>query len=340
MSTMRDVATLAGVGVGTVSRVLNESPLVSAATRQKVLAAIEQLDYHPNPIARGLSLGRTLTIGVVVPFHTTAAYYPHPSVVDRLRGIVARLSGSRYNLAIFNVETPAQRDEHFRELARGDRADGLLIVSLPPRDDEVERFQHAGLPVVLVDTHHPRLPRVVIDDVRGGALATRHLLALGHRRIAFVGDPAENPYGFTSSLHRQTGYLRALAETDSAPRSDYIKLGPHGRQEAQRLAAELLALPEPPTAIFAASDIQALGVIEAAEQAGRRVPADLSVIGFDDLEIAAYLGLTTVRQPLHRSGVRGAELLLPALDRGTLGPSEEVLPLELAIRRTTGPPVS
>ncbi|MET1000755.1 MAG: LacI family DNA-binding transcriptional regulator, partial [Acidimicrobiia bacterium] len=145
MATINDVAARAGVGVSTVSRVLNRSPRVSDATRTRVLAAIEELSYRPNPMARGLSRGRCQTLGVVVPFFT------HASAVERLRGVVAALDGSRYDLVLFNVESPTHRDEHFAALTRRDRADGLLVLSMPPPADDLSRLAAAGVPVVLVD---------------------------------------------------------------------------------------------------------------------------------------------------------------------------------------------
>lgn len=333
MPTIADVAARAKVSVGTVSRVLNNAPHISPKTRARVLAAIEELGYQPNELARNLSRGRTNCIGVIVPFLTT------PSVVERLRGIIDGLGESGYDLALYNVETVRQRNQHFQQLANRSRVDGLVILSLPPGDEDVKRFQAARVPVVLVDVAHPQLPHVVIDNVQGGYLATRHLLDLGHRRIAFVGDPADNPFGFSSSVDRRQGFLKAMAEAGVAVPPEYLKEGPHGRHVAHRLTLELLTLPEPPTAIFAASDTQALGVLEAATQFGLQVPRDLSVVGFDDVEVAAYVGLTTVRQPLRQSGVRGAELILAAL-QGQPAPVglREVLPLELVVRRTTAPP--
>src|SRR5262249_3234223 len=150
-----------------------------------VVAAMEALDYRPSPLARGLSRGRSQTLGVVVPFFT------HASAVERLRGVVVALAGSRYDLVLFNVESPVHRDEHFAALTRRDRADGLLVLSLPPQASDLARLEEAGVPVVLVDARGKDVSMVVTDDVEGGRIATRHLLALGHRRIAFIGeDPA------------------------------------------------------------------------------------------------------------------------------------------------------
>ena len=330
-ATISDVAARAGVGVGTVSRVLNDGQ-VSAPTRARVLAAMGDLAYRPRASARALATGSTGALGMVIPCFT------HPSAVERVRGVLAAMAATSHELVLCNVADPAQRDEYLGRGAPLDRTDGLLVVSLSPRDDEAEAFVRAGVPVVLVDAHHPRLPRVVTDDVLGGELATRHLLELGHERIAFLGDTSHPGFGFVASRRRFAGYRRALGEAGVPVRPSLRREGPHGRLVAHRLTRELLSLRRPPTAIFAASDTQALGVLEAAGFEGFAVPEDLSVVGFDDLEVAPYVGLTTVRQPLHESGRRGVERLLAAVRGDDDGPLEEQLGLELEVRRTTGPP--
>jgi DNA-binding LacI/PurR family transcriptional regulator len=331
-ATIRDVAKRAGVGVGTVSRVLNDHPSVRDGTRQKVLSAIEALDYTPNPIARRLSLRKTLSIAVIVPFFT------RPAFVERLRGVEYALAESEYDLILFNVETADKRDTYFHDVPRRERFDGLLIISLSPRDDEVKHWLEAGLPTVLVDANHPDLDRVVIDDVAGGRLATRHLIDLGHRKIGFVGDYLENPFNFVSSRDRYHGYRQSLAEAGIPFRAEYHRQGPHGREPGRQSAGELLGSPDPPTAIFAASDTQAIGVLEAIQDAGLKVPQDVSVIGYDDIEIAEYLSLTTIRQPLFALGVEGVELLLNSIANVPRAPHRVLLPVELVVRDTTGPP--
>ena len=331
-ATIRDVAKRAGVGVGTVSRVLNNNPSVREVTRQKVLQAIAELDYSPSPIARRLSLRKTLTIAAIVPFFT------RPSYVERLRGVEAAVAESEYDLILFNVETPDKRDQYFRDVPRRERVDGLMIVSLSPRDEDVKRFLDARVPTVLIDAHHPQLRRVVVDDVAGGRIATQHLIDLGHRRIGYVSDVLESPFGFVSSRDRYSGYCQALEEVGIPCRAEYHQQGAHGRRQARDMALALLGLPERPTAIFAASDIQAMGVLEAAHDMGLDVPADLSVIGFDDLEIAEYLGLATVRQLLFESGQEAVRLLLDSIENPTAEPMRSVLPLELVVRGTTDSP--
>jgi len=327
--TIYDVARHAGVGVGTVSRVLNDSPQVSEHTRQKVQTSIEELDYHPSPIAQRLSLRKTFTVGVIVPFFT------RPSFVERLRGIESYLSNNGYDLVLYNVETAEKRDAAFRELPTSHRFDGLLLISLHPTDEDVIGFERADVPVVLIDTHHPALTCVVIDDVRGGHIATQHLLELGHTRIACIGDVPEAPYRFTASYSRYQGYCQALEESGIPCREEYYRCARHGQEQARDMTRQLLDLTEPPTAIFAASDTQAMGAMEAVRERGLLIPHDIALVGYDDLEISQYLELTTIRQPLFESGVKGSKLLLDKLNGMTVETLCVELPIELISRRST-----
>jgi DNA-binding LacI/PurR family transcriptional regulator len=324
-----DVAARAGVGVATVSRVLNGHASVRPATRERVQDAIRALNYRPSPVARSLSLQRTMVVGALLPWFT------NPSAVQRVRGIVDGLSGSLYDLMIFDIESEDRQRRAFELFDRGDRADGLLVVSTLPPDSEVERIRAAQLPCILVDGVHPSLPSIAVDDVAGGEMATRHLIELGHRRIAHIGDtPPE--FRFEWSRDRTRGYEQALRRAGIEVRPEYVREGTRLLHVARGIAGELLSLPERPTAIFAASDTQAFGTLEAARARGLRVPEDLSVIGFDDIEVASYVALTTVRQPLVESGRRGAELLLRALGGLPVDVRTEHLPLELVVRGTTG----
>ncbi len=331
MATIADVARHAGVGVGTVSRVLNGTGAVAEATRERVTEAMEALDYRPSRSARDLRRGRTQRIAVVVSFFT------HPSAVQRLRGISEGLGDSGYEVVLYPVDRPEQRAVHMDLLAGPHQADGVIVVSLPPTDEEVGRFAAAGVPVVQVDGLHPAFLRVVCDDVEGGRLAGRHLTALGHRDVAFVGDAGGDPYGFRSSLDRRIGLAEALAEVGADLPAERVRTGPHGEEEATALARELLGNADRPSAIFAASDTQALGVRRAAAERGLHLPEDLSLIGFDDIDVAAHVGLSTVRQPLVDSGRTAATLLLEALAGDGAEPRAVVLPLEVIARDTTAP---
>ena len=183
--TIRDVAKKAGVGVGTVSRVLNKSTAVSTATRQKVLAAIDDLNYTPSPLARRLSLGRTMTIGVIAPF------FIRPSYIERLRGVEASLADSEYDFIIYNVETIERRDTCFRDLPRQERVDGLLLMTLPPTDEEVDRFQEADRPVVLIDSPHNRISHVNMRGCAGRGM--RHETGWADQSPRQAGQVHTNP---------------------------------------------------------------------------------------------------------------------------------------------------
>jgi DNA-binding LacI/PurR family transcriptional regulator len=333
-STIKDVAHKAGVGVGTVSRVINDSSAVSEATRHKVLSAIQALDYIPNANARRLSLGKTMTIAVIVPFFT------RPSVVERLRGIEKTLAESEYDLILYNIETIHRRHDCFQNVPRRERVDGIIIISLMPTDEEARRLQQTGVPIVLVDIYHPQFSCVLIDDVDGAYQATKHLIELGHRKIAHIGDFIENPFNFQQIYDRYQGYRQALQDAHIPFRVGYHQQGEHSQPEARRLAYHLLTSDDPPTAIFAFSDTQAIGVLEAARELNLPVPEALSVIGYDDIEIAEYLHLTTIRQSLLQSGIDGGKMLLSAMATTTQDPQARVLPTELVVRRTTAPPLS
>jgi LacI family transcriptional regulator len=331
--TIADVARAAGVGRGTVSRVLNERANVDPETRARVLATIRELDFVPNPAARRLSLRRTQTVAVVIPFLT------RPSALERLRGIEQGLSRAGYDALVFNIETAERRTAVFHDLIRRERVDGLIIVSLSPHPDEVARIQRIGLPTILVDAHHRALPRVIGNDVLGGRMATQHLLRLGHREIGFVGDVPRVPLSFSASRLRLAGVRQALRGAGLALPAARVGVGDHSRQRAAQLATRMLTSARPPTAIVCASDTQAAGVLEAAHALDLPVPGSLSVTGYDDLEWAEYLGLTTVHQPLAESGERAAERLLAMLAGKSSRPLRETQDITLIVRRSTAAPV-
>lgn len=326
---IRDVARHAGVSPATVSRVVNGSAGVTDARRRSVERAIDELGFRPSSLGRGLSLGRTGSLGVIAPFFT------HWGTTSRLRGITTATTAAGYDLMIFDVETARQRADALEKFARRDRVDGLLVLSVPLDDDAAERLRRERLPVVVVDIERPEFSRVTIDDVAGGRLATEHLLERGHRRIGYVGDLPDNELGFTVSKRRHRGYREALAAAGAVADPDLTGLSAHGREGAMASAEKMISLPDPPTAIFAASDMQAIGVLEAADRAGLRVPADVAVIGFDDVEVADVLGITTIRQPLADIGAAAVELLLAEVRDGPREPIEIVKPLTLVPRRTT-----
>jgi DNA-binding LacI/PurR family transcriptional regulator len=332
VATINDVAARAGVSRTTTSRVLNNHPKVDVQTRRRVLEVIAELQYVPSPSARRLSLGRTWTIDVV------ASYLTRPQAIERLRGAEAVLGESAFDLVIHNVESPERRERYLRELPVASRTDGILLVSLPPTSDNLLWIAGAPVPLVAVDvpsTGAEGLPVVRGDDEGGGGIAARYLVTLGHRAIGFVADSFENPYGFTSSRDRFAGFstvLGGLGVTVEAA------LGAHGSRTARDLAIGLLTGPRPPTAIFAASDTQALGVLSAVRDLGLQVPGDVTVVGYDDISVAEPIGLTTIRQHLYESGRIGAEMLLAEIEKRSRETPVVTLAPELVVRATSAPP--
>lgn len=332
VATIFDVAQRAGVGVGTVSRVLNNSPRVSVATRERVLSAIAELDYHPSRLARGLSRGTTNTIGLAVPFFT------EPSFVERLRGVVSVLNDSEWDIVLYSIESKAQRNQRIGSMPRRDMAAGYLLVSLPLTAEERSRFVASPVPVAIVDGQTEGLQSYFVDNEHGGYLAARHLLGLGHRRIMFIGDSEEAPFDYSPSASRQVGYERAMKQARLEPVAGIVSDGPAGRPNARELARERLGGPNPPTAVFASSDKIALGVLEAARSRDMRVPEELSVMGFDNIDTSIHVGLTTVDQALFESGRQAAQWLIGALCSEEPADSAWVeLPVHVIPRGTTGP---
>lgn len=331
-ATIRDVAKSAGVSIATVSRVLNDSPAVRPATREKVLDVMAELDYSPNLTARRLSLGRTLTIGIAHPSLTL------PSFIERLRGVQFSLADSEYDLALFSALVPQKIESCLNNLLVGARVDGAIIVSFQLKKEQIDRLLQSEIPVVLIDARHPKMDVVYVDDEAGGRMATQHLIDLGHRRIAFLSDYLENPFDFVSMRHRFSGYRQALEAVGIDLKPDYQQEGELGGREAYQKAVQLLTLDDRPTAIFAATDTHAIGVLKAAHDLGIKVPEELSVIGYDDIRDAEYLNLTTIRQHLFETGVEGANMLLNALKTSNGSPRQLQFPTQLVIRGTTASP--
>jgi len=330
-ATIRDVAEKAKVGIGTVSRVLNNHPYVSEDTRQRVLDAIQELNYTPNLIAKQLSSGRTHAIAVTLPFLT------YPSFVERLRGVQTALADSDYVLILYSAESASQRDVNFSDLSQTTRTDGVLIVSVPLSEQNATTFLETNTPVVLVDIYHSKFNRVYVNEVEGGMMATQHLIDLGHRKIAFISDLLNPEFQFLAMRERYRGYQKALKNNHLPIIPDYHLEAPHGQYEAKLLAEKLLSMDDPPSAIFAGSDTQAIGVLNAAREMNIKVPEALSVIGYDGIRDAEYLNLTTIEQPLFDSGVEGTNLLISLIENPSQAIQEIQLPLKLHIRNTTAP---
>jgi LacI family transcriptional regulator len=326
--TIYDVAATAGVSISTVSRVLNTPDRVNDATRTKVLGAIDRLNYMPKAEARARALHGMRRIGVLTPFFTA------PSFVQRLRGIDAALASHNYELIIYVVDSLARLRGYLASLPLTANLDGLMIMSLPFDEAEAKRLIKHRLETVSIESSHPEFSSVVIDDCAGGRLAARHLIAKGHRACAFMGDLYPPDYAIRPSAGRLNGFRQTLTEAGLSLPEDYVCAASNNPEPVMAVARQLLNHPQRPSAIFCAADMQALSVLRVAREFGLRVPQDLAVIGFDDLDIASYIGLTTIRQPLDDSGRIAAELLFARMQDAHQPVQQVRLSLEVVERET------
>jgi len=307
---------------------LNTPDKVNSETREKVLTAIDALDFVPKAEARARAMQHTGRIGVISPFFTA------PSLMQRLRGIAETLSPENYELVVYTVDSNDHLQRYLSNLPLTGNLDGLIILSFSGVDTQVRRLFDHGLLAVLIEYPHPKLNCVEIDDVEGGHMAATYLLGKGHRRIAFLGDTDLPEYSIHPVSLRLSGFRRALKESRIKLPDTFVRLAPYSQEQTRKVANELLNLPEPPTAIFGATDFQALSVLKAARQLGFKVPEQLAVIGFDDLDMAEYAELTTISQHLDESGRLAVEILLAQIESPSRPPRHVKLPLMLIERQT------
>lgn len=336
--TLTDVALVAQVSRDTVSVVLNGSrsnTRVSGATRQRVLDAAAELRYYPNALARGLVRRRMDTLGVLFAAPIQPSIIDNPYAAGLLSGIIGEAA-----LAGLNVTHYTQRWRSAQESAarfRDQRTDGVLVLVPPSGSDVVSALVSLGLAVVVVGTSDQREAHSVdTDNALGARLAVEHLVALGHRRIAHIMGDAH----FEHVSVRRDAYLSALMDAGIAPRREYVLPGAYRAPEARANLVHLLRLPEPPTAIFAGNDMLAMWALEQARELGVRIPQDLSIVGFDDVDMASQVTppLTTVRQPLRELGALATRLLLKQIEGDSEPVSLHVVPPEMVVRSTTCPP--
>jgi LacI family transcriptional regulator len=302
--TIYDVAELAGLSIATVSRVLNSPERVSEKTREKVLAAIDELGFVPKADARERARKEIGRIGVITPFFTL------PSYAQRLRGIAAALVDSPYDLTIYPVDSKARLDGYLTVLPFSKKLDGLIIVTLPINNSSLKRLQQSEIPTLLLENRVAGFASIEIDNQYGGKLAAEHFINKNHTLCAYVGDTVIPEYTLRPEDARLDGYRKTLLQRGLSLPEEYIKLPVFPPRDPEKQVHELLDLPNPPTAIFAATDELALHVLKVARKRGIRIPDELAVIGFDDIDIAEYLELTTISQSLYESGKLAAEHLI------------------------------
>ncbi len=330
MPTIRKVAQAAGVSPTTVSHVINQTRFVSETVRARVLSAIEDLGYQPNILARSLRRGETRTIGLVLPDSA------NPFFAKIGRGIEASAFDLGYSVVLCNSEGTLRREQHYTDVLTKKQVDGIVFVAAGDHANSLSVLLDRGVPFVLIDRDLPQVnaDAVLSDNHQGGHLATRHLLALGHRRIACIAGPSN----VTPSADRVTGYRQALTEAALPIEEGLTFQGDFHPESGRAAALKLLGQPNPPTAIFACNDLMAIGVIRAAAELARRIPEDLALVGFDDIELATFTEppLTTVRQPTTEMGRRAVQLLIDRIGRRELPSRREIFPTTLIIRSSCG----
>lgn len=328
---IRDVAKLAGVSVATVSRVVSASDYpVRAETRDRVMQAVERLHFYPNDLARGLFQVRTNTIGVIVP-DASNPYYP-----EIVRGVEQVAADHSYAVIFCNVDHQAHKQRYYLDVLMQKRVDGLIGVG----GDYNYRQSQAALEsmdmnLVLIGRHDDLdYPTIETPDVDGGRAAVEHLLALGHRRIAFLSGGETS----VASNDRRDGYRAALAAAFVPADPTLVVHGDSQEESGYQVGRDLLERADAPTAIVAANDRMALGVLAVAADLGISVPGQVSVVGFDNIATSSYVrpSLTTVESPGHHAGQKAMEVMLGII-AGEEVPRRTVLPCALIVRQSTGP---
>lgn len=333
MVTIKDVARDARVSIGTASQALRDSPTVREATRRRVLAVAKRLRYQPSALARGLVTRRTHTVGLLI------SDIANPFFIRAVRAVEDVAQENGYNVILCNTdEDPAKETQYLRVLMEK-RVDGIILATTAGSLPAVRDVRWRRVPLVLFDRELPGVATdtVKVDSVLGGRLATAHLIGLGHRRIAIIHGPLLRSTG----AERLQGYLLALRAAGVRPDPALIREGNFKQDSGRELARELLDLSPPPTALFCTNNLMTVGALQAVGERGVRIPVDLSLIGYDDMEwwTLTHPPLTTVGQPVYDLGREAMRLLLAQIGRDQARrPQRVVLKPELILRQSCGPP--
>lgn len=326
--TIRDVAELAGVHPSTVSRVINDDSRISEKTKNKVLSIIKKLGYTPNAIARGLKTKRTYTLGMLIPDIT------NPFFAEIARGVEDAANANGFNIILCNTDDKLKKERIYLEILKGKRVDGLILGTAHIKDKSILELEKKKFPYILVSRNIEKLNKncIIVDDVAGGIMVTEYLIKLGHRRIAHITGPLKT----RSALNRLKGYKLTLKKCEIEYRDELVGEGDFRIKGGYQVMKRFLKLAEPPTAIFAANDLLALGAMQAIQKKKYHIPEDFCIIGFDDIRLASFVypPLTTIRQPMLEMGALAVKMLLKIIEEGEFNQRKIVLKPKLIIRES------
>jgi LacI family transcriptional regulator len=331
MATIREVAEMAGVSFATVSHVINQTRFVSEETRQRVLEAMKELGYRPNALAQSLRSGKTKTFGLILPDIS------NPFFAEIGRCIEDAAFKLGYSVILCNSERNPDKEDFYVDVLIKKQVDGVIFVGTTDQVESLDPLLDQKLPVVVIDRDLPNLEvdALLIDNYAGGIQATRHLIDCGHRRIACIGGPSL----ITPDSKRVNAYHEALNLAGLPLDERLVIRGDYHPESGYEITKMLLNQPDPPTAFFVCNDMMAFGALRAIANAGCKVPEDISVVGFDDIELAAYFNptLTTVAQPKVEIGIRSTQLLIERIEQKSRPYQKAVLPVKLIVRESSGP---
>lgn len=326
--TIKDVAELAEVHPSTVSRVINGNPRISEKTKNKVLLIIKKLGYTPNAIARGLKTKRTHTLGMLIPDIT------NPFFAEIARGVEDAANKNSFNVILCNTDDKLKKERTYLDILKEKRVDGLILGTAHTKDDSILELEKNNFPYILVSRNIEELDKncIIIDDVVGGIMATEYLIRLGHQRIAHISGPLK----VRAAIDRVDGYKNALKKYQIEYKEELIEEGDFRIKGGYQAMKKFLDLSKPPTAIFAANDLLALGAMQAIQKKKFHIPEDFSIIGFDDIRVASFVypPLTTIRQPMLEMGILAVKMLLKIIEEGEFNQRRIILQPKLIIRES------
>jgi LacI family transcriptional regulator len=330
MASIKDVALRARVSTTTVSHVVNHTRFVSDTVRQEVESAIRELNYVPSAVARSLKSNSTKTIGMLIPNCS------NPYFAEIVRSVEDHCFGAGYTLILCNTDDDPHRQGVYLQVLSEKRIDGMIIISTGEDEDLLRLLQGLSIPTVLLDREIAQVNCDLVETahVQGGLMATHHLIGLGHRRIACLAGPAN----LNSSAQRIEGWRSALTQTGLAAESSHLLWhSDFSSQGGFDTMQAILASPLLPTAVFVCNDLMGIGALSAAHEAGVQIPQQMSLIGFDDIELARFASpaLTTIAQPKLRIGIAAVDMVLERIQGGRIQARQVVLQPELIVRYST-----